>query len=196
MELLLDPMLRRFGKILMSISTLGLRSIQNNIYSEVARGHRNRSTRLLMMIILVGISIPFSVINGIENRNKLFQDDLKQAIQILKEKNISEDDMKGKIDPILHKLRDERNNDAKIKITLMTSFIWCVLIFQYFKLVLVESSISRFYRCLNICLPFITEDEEKTSRSDFSLISSKEDYFALMDNFKEIAKRGNITLPQ
>ncbi len=194
-SLVLDPLLKRFGKFFMSISTFGLRSIQNNIYAKIAQGHRDHSVRILMLIIIFGITIPISTLYGIENSKKVFDEEMNEAIKIVKSQDIPEDEVEEKVSILIDKSRAEKQSKRLITIILMTSFFWCVFVFQYFKIAFVEWSISRFDRWLNVCLPYFSGKEKEIAKSKIALIKNKEDYYAAIENLEEIAARGNITLP-
>ena len=194
-SLVFNPLFKRFGKFFMSVSSLGLKSVQNQIYAEVAKGHRDRSVKILMFIVIGAISIPVLIPFVAELNSKLLDQELKEVAQIVKNNNPEADNFEDMVHNEIKKRRAERRSKAKIKIIILYSVVWLILFFHHLKITLISSSISHFEQCTNVCLPYLTDDEHKKILSDFALIKNKDDYSAIMDKLEEVAERGNLALP-
>ena len=194
-SLLFKPLSKRFSKFFMSVASLGLKSVQNQIYAEVAKGHRDRSVKILMLILIGLISIPIITPFVLELKSKLFDQELKEAVQIVKNNNPEAGNFDDMVNNELKKIRAERRSKSRIKMSILCSVVLLILLFQHLKIIVIELSISHFERCTNICLPYLTDDEHKKILSDFALIKNKDDYSAIMNKLKEVAERGNLVLP-
>jgi len=194
-SLLFEPLFKRFGKFFISVASLGLKSVQNQIYAEVAKGHRDRSVKILMFILIGLILIPliFSLVS--ELKSQLFTQELKKAVQIVKKNNPKVDNFEAMVNNELKKIREERRGKSRIQLMILCSVVLLFLLFQRLKILIIELSISHFEQCTNICLPYLTNDEHKKILSDFALIKNKDNYSAIMNKLKEVAERGNLILP-
>ena len=194
-SLVFDPLFKKFAKFFMSVSTLGIKSIQNKIYAEAAKGHRERSVKIIMFILLSAITIPAMIPFAMESKSKKLDDEFKEAVRIVKIQNPELPKIEDKVYIEIEKIRYERRNKAKTLIVILTAAMWLALMFQYIKITQIESVISYFERCINICRPYFKENEHNGLLSRFALIETREDYYAIMENLETIARRGGLDLP-
>lgn len=194
-SLVFNPLFKRFGKFFMSVSSLGLKSVQNQIYAEVAKGHRDRSVKILMRIVIGVVFILIMIPFVSELKSKLLDQELKEAVQIVKNNNPNAGNFEDMVNNELKKIREERHSKSRVKMSILCLVVLLILFFRHLRIILIESSISHFEQCTNVCLPYLTDDEHKKILSDFALIKNKDDYSAIMNKLKEVAERGNLILP-
>jgi hypothetical protein len=60
----------------------------------------------------------------------------------------------------------------------------------------ITSAKFHFYRCLNICRPYVEQKEIDFIISRFFLIKCKDDFISVLNSFEETAKKENIELPK
>jgi len=194
-SLVFEPLLKKFGKLFLTASTLGLKSMRNAIYAEIAKGHRDRGVKILMLALITATTVPAIIPFAFESRQKLHEEELSKAVQVISKNNVSKQESENKITEELDKIAKARRAKAKTQLLLMSSILVFILMFQFFRIIQIESTISHFERCMNICLPYFIGNEYNEARSAFALINTREDYLNVMGQLETVAKRGNIELP-
>ena len=74
-------------------------------------------------------------------------------------------------------------------------FILSVLLFQRITLSYVSGAITHFEQVYTICLPYLSESERASIRSDFARIRSKKDYVQVLDKLQETALKHSVLTP-
>lgn len=192
-SLLLEPIVKRTGKLLFKIFTLGIRKLSDGFYVEVSKRYREKGVRILIYALSFVVVIPTIWVFVQENRLKVHEEYLKQAIKIVesRDNDISEEKFEKQVQQEISKIILENTKYSKYKITLLAVFMFSIVMSQHLRSKFVDEAISQFDRAFNLCLPYFNDNEEKVMMSLFASIQTRSDYIEIMLKLEEIAQRGN-----
>jgi hypothetical protein len=177
-ELIFSPTFTWLGRGLLTLVTLGLDSVSDSIYVDVAKGHHERPSLIVygFLVTLILVAPVFMAINSRQWRVRL----RKQ----IKDRTLEE----------LARESDSLARKQKFLIyamILLSSFIYVRgLMYSY-----TNAAVTHFNQCLAIVLPYISAEEERRIQSEFARISSKQDYTALLGKIQLRAASANVQLP-
>jgi hypothetical protein len=176
---LLEVPLWKVGNWLLSITTLGIASIRDDIYAKAALGlHELPSLYLLLFVCALMLALPVALPLTATLRSSLHK-------------------IVGKGDP--DTTREETL--GRIRKLLLTTTLVGTLLGSYFvvKFMMVnqENLIASYFRqYVTIIRPYISESEYIRFKSAFSRMQSKREYDHLMSEMRAVAKEKGIELPE
>lgn len=157
-------------RFLLTLLTLGLDATRNSIYANIAQGHHEvPSLKLLFgFMIIVGI-FPVATLIIVPIARYLFptQQDEGQSPRCL-----------GNI------------------VAAMSLFLMLTAITEFTIMTYTNRAITHFEHSLTICAPYLTIDEERAIRSQFTLLKTSADYEAVIRRLHAVAAQHKITLPE
>jgi len=163
------------GRGLLTISTLGIEKLKDDIYLEIAKGfYENVSIQVLGIIFSVLFGIIFGMLFAMLRADK--EDGIKESkIRIW--------------------LRVNRNK-VKIFFLFYTFLVFGISILSVSKISYINKSISYYNQLLKIASPYLTTDQEKGINASFAEIQNKSDYVSLVEGIEQIIKSNNQRLPK
>lgn len=165
------------GRELLTFVTLGLSSVKNSIYQDIAKGlHEIPSLRIFLYLIVVIFTLCSTPVVLFFLRSFALK-------------------LRDKLDTM-----DNENLTKKLSIFVYILFIvqmFCIsiLLVRFLMLSYTNSAITHFQQSYSICRPYLGENEDKMIASRFSQIKNKDDYISVISKLELIAKKNNITLP-
>ncbi|MBN1869263.1 MAG: hypothetical protein JW847_01630 [Candidatus Omnitrophica bacterium] len=85
-NLVLGPILSKFGKIIIRISSLGLKSLQNKLYYEASKGKRIHLLKIVAFLVFLLIFAPLNFVMGMKSYNARHEGYIEKAVILAKEK--------------------------------------------------------------------------------------------------------------
>ncbi|SFU86528.1 hypothetical protein [Pseudoduganella namucuonensis] len=179
---LVEPSIERIGNWILSVATLGIKSIQDDEYANAALGlHELASLYILLMASAFIFTMP-----GIIAATPLILSAFKKVMtgnEQLNEKVLS---------------GNQRKRAFKL---LLTVTLFGTLTGSYFivKFLIVnqENLIASYFRQrVTVIRPYISDADFNSYNSAFARLKSKEDYLALMERMKGVGKANGIEVPK
>lgn len=180
-ELVFSPSFTWLGRSLLTVVTLGLESVSDAIYVDVAKGHHELPSlivyNLLGTIILMSLLFGFFVI-----QNSLLRSKFRQSPE-------------GKTPEQLKGLK-RRADYLLIWLLLVMTFLCTTVFVRSVMHTYTNIAVTYFNQCLTIVLPYVSPEEERRLRSEFARISSRKNYEQLVNELREHATSNSIQLPE
>jgi hypothetical protein len=170
---MLKPALVGVSTIGLQITTLGLRSLKDLLYSEIAQGfHEEPSLRFYLFAFgLVPIGLVGFVFGVLATRGR-FKASLDKALS----------------DTVI----------AKMERFMLILFVFLAVFsaLQANEVAYVNRAITHLRQVMAIAGPYISEGDRKLYLSRFAQISSRDDYAALVSTLEQICKEKNLKVPK
>ncbi len=164
-DIAFKPALLWESDILLSIGTLGLKSVQDSIYVEIAKGNYERAALLwFVSAVSMLVGIFFGAFTGL----------------FLVKRGVAE---------VAARLLPTR------ALMLITALFAGFLMIGAVRLTYIVRAANHLEQCQRIVAPYMTEIERLAMRSQVALISSRDDYIRTLTEVSSIAKRQAISLP-
>jgi hypothetical protein len=192
-ESIIRPLITKTGNFFFKIITLGIKSAQNRIFTQIAK-HSQHKPNLFLLYVL---AFAFTVIIGYNFSAYTHSAEKKVQSEIC---SIIKESAAAKETPeqLTHRL-DQFRKKAKEKyhlfLIIFASSASVFIIYLLIKYSIIYSAISFFDQCIAICGPYLKNDEEKQLLSDFALITSSEDFYRILNRLSSIAHENNKTIP-
>lgn len=192
-----EPLSTWFGKSLFTIATLGLESLRDSIYVDVAKGLHEAPSLILLTVLLL---IPMFALSGFSSYivgEKLGRRDVAKLVSDAEEKfkNLPSKERENKIRAILESATETSHRKFVVHITAILAVVMVFCLFQLFIINYTNRAITHFQQCYSICRPFLTENQEEDIMSQYACIQSRADYVALIDRLYATAKKQGIKCP-
>ena len=164
-DMIFKPTLAWAVGTVLTISTLGLDSLRDEIYADVAMGNYERAS-LSILSLITGLSIP-AITTTILYKYIL-----------------------DKVDKI--KNNDKYRLTMKIVLYLYFLLLTTTLFFNMSSIVYTvhaQANLDRMYRTIS---PFISDEQRKLYISRMATISCRDDFVNIIDEMTDIARKNNI----
>ena len=215
-QTILNPSLIFFRNIFLNFASLGLQSLKNYTYLQIAKGfHELPSAELLNFFCIFFSMVLIAYYLYSDYQDKTFTDKCKFALDTIKNKvsilSTTPKDTKDNIrtkEEILKELDIERQSLENTMNILKKSMSWltktkllCIILllimmfFTSFKSIYINSAIAHYCQLKKICAPSLKIEEIILLDSSFSQIKSADDYIAIIKKLEEIAKKNKIIIP-
>ena len=169
-DIAIKPLFYWLGRVSLTIITLGISSLKDAIYKDVATGLVETPSITVMIFMVGGITgVVFSLIT--------------RGIRKIR---LKENKPKGQI---------KTNRKFWVLIVVLT-ILTTVINLQMFAHVYVNRTVGFFNQSFLIIKPYVDNQEEENILSEYSQIKSKDDFIIVMDKIQKIARKEGITLPQ
>lgn len=192
-EYVLKPGLSGTTAVVLDIATLGIDSYKDSLYSEVARGFREKSSVTLLSVAMYLIGI-FAVTIAA----RIFP----LWSRIMRSHGISSNPETQQVKSSLLKTVQHQANRIVFQkpsaVILIIGYIF-ISVFMFVgmtRVIYVNSAQSHFYQSLRIIAPYIKIQKEQEMVSAFSSVSTELDYRDLIAELKSIAQQNSETLPK
>lgn len=202
-ETIARPILFAIGRALLWVSTLGVATLRDEIYSSIAQGHHNTEALTTLML-------GFGVIIGVLSTLLIRKMELRQSLKARLSENVArpdpptEDSEVGKTPRQEAMLRYQTELEEQIRRirrrqpsrTVVAAIICVMLLYTGARTTYVNNAITYFEQCMTICRPHMNDSQERKLRAQFAGIENREDYVAVTTQLKVIADRNNAKLPE
>ena len=188
-EFLIRPVLLLAQNGILTLTTLGIQSFKDDIYREIARGHHDRASEtifilLMMLLMLAPIAIIFLGYTRFTSRRK------QRLERIDTERNKTID----------AKLAALEHVDARI-----TKLIWMnvgvavlltiVSATLTVKTVYIGSAVTYYDQLMAIATPYLTDNKVKLIASEFAQIKNQDGYERIISELRSLAKMKGQSVP-
>jgi len=188
-EFLFKPFFVWMTNLLLGIATLGINSLRDDLYREIAKGIFDRSGvagYTLLTAFSFSLFFCFSVVGW------LFRKDLPRWI--IRRVNLFE---AGKADDL--DFRPGRNLRLLIRATIAVAavamLLGSLLLFMFTREVYVLNGAVYLAQSERIVAPYLTPEDRVLLASRISMMSSKADFDAINDQLKAVSQTNKLRLP-
>jgi hypothetical protein len=192
---LLGPAFFFLRDVILNLSSLDIKKIQNNIYIEIGKGfHEGLSKKsfniLNMLYVYVIIYIIVRIILDYRETEKNLQ-------MIQKEQTTSEKPTMKELNNKFKELNNKFKKMGKYNLIclLLATFVICISILDKVQYEYINSAITYYQQMNVINRPYLSQNENLRIESEFAQISSKEDYVKIVNNLKDIALKNKQKVP-
>jgi hypothetical protein len=197
--LLLEKPTRKIGGIFFKISTLGINSLRDKLYAEVARPCKERSARFILKVLFFAVLLccvlVFSIVQHLDPfRQPHGSPQLERIKQVLSNDDSTKEQKQQAVKELEAHWKEARFN-LLISSGLFFLLLMSPLLWNYTKLSFIDSYRAYLDQARDICMPYFNPDEYNKLLSDIGQIKSKEDFTRVKQRLEEIASRGEIKLP-
>jgi hypothetical protein len=177
-ELVFSPSVTWIGRGLLTLVTLGLDSVSDAIYVDVAKGHHERSSlAVYSFVAAVVLFAPLFIAQG-----PLLRPKIRESIQGKKPEELE----------AMHK----RLRRVFIYLLLTMTLLGAAIFVRSLMHAYTNNAVTYFNQSLTIVLPYVSPDEERRLRSEFARVSSKKEFEQLIKKLRDRAASNGIQLPQ
>ena len=182
----LFPYLRDF---FLNLTSLGIQSVKDKTYLSIAKGFHEYSSLgsyIILMILYVYAIVCFSVyVIVISRRLRERTMELSREIEGIEKEQKTLNDLEEMVESM--KRRSKWLVRASYLMLVVTSLgLWIVLI-NSFRLEYINSAITHYQQVLNICDPYLSDNNKKRVVSSFAQIRKKEHYVVIIKELEKIA---------
>jgi hypothetical protein len=169
-ELFMRDFFTWIGRGILSVITLGITSVRDSFYVDVAKGRTDRVGLYLVSYALFLLGVLSGFIFGKGWRRK----------RMNAPETISE--------------RDVRIVRWSI-VFCIASFV-VTMLFRSITVSYVSGAVDHFEQTYTVCAPYLPANERELIRSQFAQIRTKDDYVAVLARLQEVAAKNNLKLPK
>ena len=174
-ELLIKPSITWLRDVLLNIASLGIESIKNACYAEIAKGFHEAIGLQILAIITIIIFLAAGYYMGhVGNRYIHRRDNSQKEQQFI----------------------DSIPNKTKLILLLCLCYVifsLMILNLTQTRISYINSAISYYHQLHKIVRPYISEENSILLDSQFSRIAKKDDYVAVLSQLYEICDKNKIT---
>lgn len=200
-EIVLKPILPSLRNFFLSMASMGIQSLRDNIYKNIAKGFNETPgldsyTLITMLLCGFAILIFFLIID-------MSREERKKISELTEEINNTEGasiESISKADPqksleTLSKRSKRLLRDMWLSIPLCF-FVIAVFAFHAIELTYINSAVTHYRQVLNICDPYLNDSDRKRIGSTFAQIRKKEHYIAVIKELENIATKKRQYVPK
>jgi hypothetical protein len=191
-EYLIKPSFETISESTLNIITFGIKSFQNDLYSEIAVGLYERGS-LNGLSLLTSIYTMGGIFLILYSKNLVFEknsdiDNLKNSLT-----TTSFDEQKEIIENFMIDLKKRLR---KLYYFLFFIITTSILIYQFnsLRLSYINKSIASYNQFKNISRPYISQKELLLIESNFALIKNKNDYERIIEELKKVIEINNLNI--
>lgn len=171
-EAILKPSMLWFGTLMLDIATLGLSSLRDGMYLDVAKGTYERAGVMLLAMAtgaLCGlITVPIRIGRFLRKRDE--DGNTKAARELML-----------------------RNNWVFATFALAFIMVFFVSFFRINYIVRASNYAGQLQR---ITAPYVSESDRMMLDSELAQVKTRDDYVRLIDKLRKVASRNNVSIPE
>jgi hypothetical protein len=191
-ETLVKPFLLLVSNALLTISTLGLQVLVDDVYLEIARGlHEDASVQLLVLMLTL---IPLALLDRvIALRHVIEKAKAREALRVLPSQMTGTPPADGNAQSTerIAIAQAVRRGLIVLSVGLCTFATFMQVRFLY-----VNRAIVYFKQSSDVAAPFLSDTEEEVVRATFVSIRSREDFVQLTNMLDGVIKKNGKTPPK
>ena len=192
-EFLFKPLLLFTQNGVLTLTTLGIQRFKDAIYLEIAKGHYDRASEsvfLILMFTLMFGAIAANVSQYIRNNDRR-----KRRQEILSELN----DTKG--DTGIDELPTLESLEARLtKLTWINTGVVLLLVITAttvtVKIKYVGSAVAYYDQLTAIAAPYLSDAKAKLTDSEFAQIKNRNDYDRIILELRSVAQKNGQSVPE
>jgi hypothetical protein len=186
-SLILEPLVKKIGKFLVWLSTLGIKSIQDAIYRQVARRGAFFAERLTMFIVALIVLFPYLYAMSATIKSHQVIEIKKQIAPKIKSEHpeMSPFDLE---EMTLNEAKKQISNENQSRFmygTIGALIVISIMFFQFARRVIIHEKIIYFDKICAVAAPILSDRDLKAIKARFVFIRSKEDYDEIISDLKQ-----------
>lgn len=201
-EFLIRPVLLFTQNGVLTLTTLGIQRFKDAIYIDIARGHFDRASEELFLM-LTGITVVFIIAVTASQYIAISIQKMRNQ-KITSELNDIEAGRLINEPPSLESLRarladGERRRQGAAKLafanTVLATFFVAMIFTTYVKVRYIGSAVAYYDQLMAIATPYLT-DKGKLTDSEFAQIKNRNDYERIILELRSVAAKNGQSVPQ
>jgi hypothetical protein len=186
-EMALKPGMMATRNVLLDLTSLGIKSVQNATYQEVARGlHEHASNQLVSLLLFFALGMATGAMGYWRGRRSRPSREALEAMTVaeLQERQTVLNRKLGRLETML--------KFSSVAVLLMVAFLAGNQLRQSYAL----SAVGHFNQLSAILAPYIPVEESLLMRSQFSQIDTRADNLSLIGRMESKAKEVHARIPK
>jgi hypothetical protein len=187
-ETVLKPASIWLSGLLMTLGTLGIATLRDGVYVEVARGlHEDPSITLVAMALgVLGVTLFFLVRSVVTKpgEHAVFEpansDRQDQRVERVWQRATSQTNLSGRLEQAI--------------LANVVLLIVCTILLS--RLFYINRAIVHFRQCLDAATPFLSEQEEEEVLGQFSTMQTKAEFVAVTSRVEHVAHSNSKRTPE
>lgn len=189
-EYIIKPSLLSFRDIILNITTLGISTYKNLIYSDIARGYTessslkllNEFTTLYVMAMVIGCLWVYSTMKEIKEKRL----EMLSRIDALQNKDYhppNEEETENELIELKNDIQKSINKKGTVLVTafvLMATFSVSEKFMSTYREKYINSAICHYEQSIKIAKPYLSSKEVLSIESEFAQINNKEEYISIL----------------
>ena len=181
------------GRGILTALTFGYGSVRDGFYVEIAQGHTDRASLWLVAYSTIPMFWGFAFFIAWMRRGGEQKETAEEATRMRSDASYREKRL-GELKAEL-KVLERRLALLQRAALLLGIFMLSLLVFRAIKLTYISSAITHYEQAFTICLPYLSEPERSSIRSQYAQIKTKEDYVRVLQRLQDVATGHAVTLP-
>lgn len=188
-EAALKPLTRKIGGVIFMVITFGAKRARDGVYRQAAMGHHELPSLYILLIVLC-IGIASLVATQLRLYVVVYAPEV--AEQLLS--NCEEDRLDKQAECVREAVK--KNVMPTLQIASLVAIFAAVVIFYRFVTINRTNLVTTYYeQCLKAVRPLLSESEALIIEQQYALMTTKEDYLAILDKLEVTAAANKMTLP-
>lgn len=185
----LKPASRKFGSVIFTIITFGAKQARDNTYKRAAMGHHELPSLYILLCVLT-CGIAFMVLVQLRIYVAVYAPEIMPPSIILQNPQKLDLNIKDHLLKI-----NERALRALKFMSLAGIFAMVILIYRFAAINRMNLITTYFEQSLMAVRPFIDDSKVHLVRQQYALMTSKEQYDAIICELSAVAKNNGASLP-
>ena len=178
-DLIFKPVFLWIGELLLNVATLGISSIRDGMYVDIAKGSYERAgVALLSLVYMVCSGAAAGFVSA-----------------VIFERGTAGGNVAGALEPRGHTAFKPRRQAVKAIALIILGGLSTFLLLGNFRTLYVVRAANHLEQFERIVAPFVPEDERLKIGSAIAQIRSRSDYVAVLDRMVSIAKANKLVIP-
>jgi hypothetical protein len=181
------------GRGILTGLSLGFGAIRDSCYLEIAKGQTDRASLWLVSFTLMPLFVGLGFLVGYTRSRPKPKTELADAQKLQFDVSYAKQrlaELEGELSTFKRKAGMWENF-----VVLNVIFFLSICTFRFITLSYISSAVTNYEQSYTICLPFLSDAEGSSIRSEYAQIHNKEDYVHVLQKLEAVAASHNISLP-
>jgi hypothetical protein len=181
------------GRGILTGLSLGYGAIRDSCYLEIAKGQTDRASLWLVSFTLIPLFVGLGFFMGYTRSRRKPKTEVADAQKIQSDPSYARQrltELEGELSTLKRSARMWEN-----VLVLNVIFLLSACVFRLITLSYISSAVTNYEQSYTICLPFLSNAEGSSIRSEYAQIHNKEDYVHVLQKLGAVSASHNISLP-
>jgi len=187
----LKPVSRHIGSRLFTVITFGAKRSRDKIYQGAARGHHELPSLYILLIVLaVGVTVLTT--SQLRLYIALYAPEIL-SVQLVEKCPQQEE---SKLKECVREQAKEKLAPAAQILSLIAIFMTVVIFYRFAAINRMNLVTTYYEQCVRASRPFLDDKTFQLIEQQYSLMSTKEHYDAIIEQLTQVARANNAALPE